>query len=46
MRLAIILALTVAACTPVEPEPKTVCTTHSIEETGGGLTECFEVPGG
>ena len=42
MRLALILLLT--ACTPSEPEPEIICTTHSIEETGGGLTECFEVP--
>lgn len=44
MRLAFILVLALAACAPSEPE--IICTTHSIEETGGGLTECFEAPPG
>lgn len=41
MRLAFILVLLLAACAPSEPE--IICTTHSVEATGGGLTECHEV---
>lgn len=40
MRLSALLVLLIAACTPSEPE--IICTTHSVDETGGGLTECFE----
>lgn len=38
---ALILALLLTACAPAEPE--IACTTHSVETTGGGLTECHEV---
>lgn len=43
MRPVILLILAISACTAIEPEPEIICTTHSIAETGGGLTECHEV---